>query len=71
MNTTRPERIVYAHQAVTGGWMVSENDIWLPGVYDTSETALLAADLDPDTITGLANRAAGTPITADDVAGAM
>jgi hypothetical protein len=35
---------VSVYESKPGRWVVSENDVWLPGVFDSPETARRAAD---------------------------
>lgn len=48
---SRPNRVC-THQT-HHGWVVSVNEVWLPGVYDLEETARLAVDLDDKTLSEL------------------
>lgn len=64
--------MIQAHNTGEGRFVVSENGIWVPGIYDSYETAKLAATLkDRDIIAFLEHiySADGEdrPVTLDDV----
>lgn len=49
------------------GWSVAENDIWVPGIYDTMETARVALAFESDVLQAIQDTKSPGPITMADL----